>query len=96
MSKGLQHVAPQARHTVLGRVRRRGAGRGGAYGHGHGAARPVAGRRVGGAARLRLQSEGLALSNEAIGLQRATKPACKTHEGPLTVCFCSSSCQPAR
>lgn len=59
LSKGLQHVASHPCQAVLRRVSRGGPSRGGAYGHGHGAARAVTGGRMRGASGLGLQQKNI-------------------------------------
>lgn len=57
LSKSLEHVPSHPSQAVLRCVGRGGPGRGGAYGHGHGAAGPVTRGGVRGAAGLRLQQK---------------------------------------
>lgn len=59
LSKGLEHVASHPCQAVLRRVSWGGPSRGGAYGHGHGAARAVTGGRMRGASGLGLQHKNI-------------------------------------
>lgn len=67
LSKGLQHVPSHPCQAVLWCVSWGGPSRGGAYRHGHGAARTVAGGRMRGASGLGLQDKNTHDSYSIIG-----------------------------
>lgn len=69
LSKGLEHVPSHPRQAVLWCVGWGGPRRGGAYGHGHGAACTVTGGRVRRAARLGLgDKKKLKYTNESYSI----------------------------